>query len=865
MAAPTINISEPIGLTNVETAEATTNFAGFRHSGGGSPSLVSEVNVFVQGSAAVSAKVSGSARDEGIWATNVGSVDMTTDANKHAFIWGAMIDMAQVDTRTAGGFYLIVASSTTNWNKYYVSGNDIGDTRFVRYVLDVTKTPSETSATPATLTAVTHIGIGVKGTITAKAENLIIDRIDYGTGLQIEDGDATTPASWRELFDDDDLSANKYGIIENRSGIFFLKGGLQIGDGSGTKTSLWLDDSGAIAQFENPVYDNGAAVVSSIDASTLYKINLVGNGTGTTDITFGQVIGTGDDRQGLNGGTIGSDGPKWSLDGETDIADLDTVNLYGMTIRGAGTTQFSGSTKSKLIGCTFINCDEVQPNDAEWLNNTIAAPVPDRGLEIISTHEVKQTTLVSGISGSSDTRPATRCWQVDVVPTPASFVEMTDEFASAATGDVVPFPATEAIGDYFAIGSDRIFRAVTIDVGTARSGGTLAFAYWNGSGWPGLTLSVDDTDTLATTGSNITIFNPPADWAKLSLQGEDPLYYIRLVVTATMTTNPILDEGEITEIEEHLLHYPAAFTDTVDAVVCLGAAVHVENSAAGVTEDNYSFTNQNTTAILGASTFIGRGQSFTGAGGVLSSVRVQMSKDASTDVADMVCKVYAHSGTFGTSSIPTGAALATSNTISTSELSELGVRNVQFEFEDEFTLVNTTKYVVTWEVAAVFASGKVNVGADNTSPTHAGNASFLIGSTWAAGTADLPFVVTSGAILTLNLTNGSVIDTDQNTELTNPGATIINDNLSITFTDLIVNSEVRVYLAGTSTEVDGIESTVGSTFNFSVASGVAVDYVILGPIVGNLAYVPIRVESISWTAATTIVVNQQVNRNFSNP
>lgn len=867
MAAPVININTTgaKGLTNVDNAETTTNWAGFRHSGGGSPTPVQD-SVRVQGSFAVSSKVSGSTRDEGLWYTNVGSADLTTDANKHVYIWAAMVDMAQLDAIAAGGFYLIVASAVGNWNKYYVAGSDTIDGRFVRYVVDVTKQPSETAATAATLTAVTHLGMGIKSvSITGKAENLIVDRIDYGTGFQIEAGDTTTPGSWEEAFLIDDAAANKYGILQKEAnGTYSLTGGVTWGDPAGTVTSLWDDESGAVVKFKNPTYHNGTAIVSSIDATTLYELEHLGNGTGTTDFKLGAVVGSGDDRQGLSGGLIGTDGPKWSWDSKADITDLDTVNLYGVTFEGAGITEFDILSKTEIIGCTFTNCGEVKPTLADWLNNTVGAPIPDRGLEVVASTNVQQTTLVSGISGSDDTRPVIRAWQVDISATPDLFTEFTDELNSAATGDVTPFPATEAAGDYFAIGSDRIFAATLIDTGTARSGGSLLPEYFNGSTWSELVLLQDGTNSLSTTGLRTTRWEIPANWAKTSLNGEEPLFYMRWRVITVMSTNPILDRGFITEIEEHLLHYPVAGTENADGLVCFGAAVHVENSAASTTEDSYAFSNQDVTAALGASNFLGRAQSLTGAGGVLSAVLVRMSKAASTDVADMTCRIYAHGGVFGTSSIPTGPALATSNAVSTSTLSELSERTVYFEFEDEFTLVNLTNYCVAFEVAAVFSSGQVDVGLDTSSPTHAGNASSLVGTTWTSGTADIPFFVQSGAILKLSLVNGSTIATDDNSNAL-PGATILVNNLSITFDELIVNTEVRVYLAGTSTEVDGIESNPDADFSFSIGSGVSVDYVILGPIVGSLAYVPIRRESISFTADTTVVINQQINRNFSNP
>lgn len=95
--------------------------------------------------------------------------------------------------------------------------------------------------------------------------------------------------------------------------------------------------------------------------------------------------------------------------------------------------------------------------------------------------------------------------------------------------------------------------------------------------------------------------------------------------------------------------------------------------------------------------------------------------------------------------------------------------------------------------------------------------------------------------------------------------TTVFHDVIVNFTGLITGSEVRVYEAGTNTEIDGIEATAGSTFSFTGQVDQSVDYVILGPVTGATRYVPIRVESISFAVETTIVVSQQIDRNFSNP
>jgi hypothetical protein len=561
MAAPTILLTETIGLTNIDNAESAANWTGFNDGAGGAPTPQNESDVFVQGTQAVSVKISATGADRGLWYDNTTGIDMTV-TGRHLYIWIAMTTIGNAFTIANGGIYVKVASDAAgnNWNKYYVGGSDYlpkgqVDAGFTRIVIDLNKTPSETAGTPATLTSIRWFGAGTNQTGTAKSENFVVDRVDYGNGLSIEDGDSTTPCSWQELFEADDNASNKYGIIEQRSGVFYVKGGLGIGDASGTKTSLWLDESGATVIFENPLYHNGTALVSAVDAPNLYNIVAQGNGTGTTDITFGTVIGSGDGRQGISGGTIASAGPKWTFDGETDITDLDTVEFYGVTFGQAGVTQFSSATKTDVIGCIFVNCDEIQPNTAEFINNSIVAPVPDRGVEIVSGTDVRQISFIAGDTGQFN---ATRVWQVDESTTPDTFVEFTDEAASAATGDVNPFPATEATNDYFCIGADSKFESLSIDVGTAGTTGVVAWEYWTGSAWTALSGVTDNTNSFKNSGVNTVIWTDDTDdWDSTSLNDERPLYYVRARITTTYGTDPVLDEAHPVDKMEHHVRFPS--------------------------------------------------------------------------------------------------------------------------------------------------------------------------------------------------------------------------------------------------------------------------------------------------------------------
>jgi len=141
--------------------------------------------------------------------------------------------------------------------------------------------------------------------------------------------------------------------------------------------------------------------------------------------------------------------------------------------------------------------------------------------------------------------------------------------------------------------------------------------------------------------------------------------------------------------------------------------------------DSYSESNQSSW-----SSNIMQGQSFTGDGGVLNSAKFYLERQGSP-AGNTVVEIYAHSGTFGTSSVPTGDPLATSDSIASSSIS-LDPILVTFTFTgaDKITLVNGTKYVVIVKFDNTGSPDYIWVGIDTSSPTHAGNICWYTGTEW---------------------------------------------------------------------------------------------------------------------------------------
>jgi len=140
--------------------------------------------------------------------------------------------------------------------------------------------------------------------------------------------------------------------------------------------------------------------------------------------------------------------------------------------------------------------------------------------------------------------------------------------------------------------------------------------------------------------------------------------------------------------------------------------------------DKYSDGNISGYSSFGATTGDhGNGQSFTGTGQTLRAVEFMLANLLGC-TGNAVAKIYAHSGAFGTSSVPTGAALAVSDNLDVSTLpTALDYTSstvLTFSGANQIVLTNGTKYVVSLE----YESGStlsIRLGIDTTSPGHAGN------------------------------------------------------------------------------------------------------------------------------------------------
>lgn len=144
-------------------------------------------------------------------------------------------------------------------------------------------------------------------------------------------------------------------------------------------------------------------------------------------------------------------------------------------------------------------------------------------------------------------------------------------------------------------------------------------------------------------------------------------------------------------------------------------------------------------------------------------------------------------------------------------------------------------------------------GTTLTNVTVNGTLDFSIAGTYTLqGCAINEVTNSSGGNVVLNLANGSTITTN-----TGPNITLVSST-SFSLTGLKTNSEVRVYEAGTTNEIDGVENS-GTSFT-TVLNTSAVDFVVFA-----LGYQPIRQLNVSTTSNVSIPIQQTVDRVYNNP
>lgn len=118
----------------------------------------------------------------------------------------------------------------------------------------------------------------------------------------------------------------------------------------------------------------------------------------------------------------------------------------------------------------------------------------------------------------------------------------------------------------------------------------------------------------------------------------------------------------------------------------------------------------------------------------------------------------------------------------------------------------------------------------------------------------------STSAITINVSGGTYPPSHE--DIGGGSDTTFSATITITVTPVVVGSEVRAYVTGTSTEVDGVESAASTSVDLDLVASQAVDIVVL---CYDPAMIPVRRNNITFTASQNWDPVQRVDPNFSDP
>jgi hypothetical protein len=313
-------------------AGSTTNWTAL---GGGASGLNAETDYFIQGTGMTSKNAFASAKKGMIF--NSGSDRASTiGTDGAALIWTTHTAPNSVDLIANGGIDMIIGSSTSDYKHWYVGG---GDTiPFLGWIIAAVN-PSETTdeadtGTPSAVEQYFGILFDLPSGGPTKGAPNAIDAIRVGRGdLIYELGTSTDPdASFTLAVADKGDVTDRLGLIQERSGAFFMSGLHQLGSSTNVvnftdsnKTLFWNDHPAVTAPFNTLEIQNASSTV---------------------------------DMTNISWSALGTKSP-----GTWTTTDDATVNLTTCSFIGWGTFAFDANTTADT--CTFLNCDEVTANGAD--------------------------------------------------------------------------------------------------------------------------------------------------------------------------------------------------------------------------------------------------------------------------------------------------------------------------------------------------------------------------------------------------------------------------------------------------------------------------------------------------------------------
>lgn len=345
--------------TRINDSDSNTNWSNFP-AGGPAPSSEPQLRYQYSGTGSVGAvnkKITATASLAGFAYTHGSVTNMENAANKLWLFKGYVADFG--DLNATFGLKAALGNDVSNHYYYNMAGSGANRAVFDTYPAqggyliaaidpNIAAWREGTTGTMANLQNVDYFGIQAQFVAGgAKAENLALDAIDVGTGLQIYGGDGVSAdAVFQDLVDaDQGTIANRWGYVTQASGAIFIRGMMEIGVNNVTSTATeFTDDSGTTVFFPDGYHSAGlfGLTIDLGSASTVIDIgsNLIGQGTITSEDTRPDHIVT---------GTSGSYTFSGQLLNHRNITLTSAVDFDGATIECQLLTQATAEIQNATV------------------------------------------------------------------------------------------------------------------------------------------------------------------------------------------------------------------------------------------------------------------------------------------------------------------------------------------------------------------------------------------------------------------------------------------------------------------------------------------------------------------------------------
>lgn len=754
--------------TLVDSAEVVTNYVS-----SSGPSQDTEIKI--QGTASIGDQFSNSLR----YLSYRHPTAAQDWSNNTFYIWVNCGIVGLLDTKANGGFRVRFAGNTnTDYFEVYVGGSDSWPTSieggWTQFVVDIETARSTAvtngwtnGTTPAT-TAIREVGVAglTAGTMTRNVDNTWIDEIrrlpDGSPGIIVE-GRNGGSTDWTSADIFTQLGTATGTFVPTAGGAYKINTPIQFGIND--TTTHGFTDTNKIWLWDDQEYA----------PSDLYSISALGNSGGTTNVTFGTSSGSGDDATGSQGLTIAaaSTGVRWAMD--FDDPNLDAINLHGCSFIHGGDFQLDDAAVS-VISSLYIDCTSATVTGSQQLRNSVINANTADGVGFMLTTD------------PSDIKYCTFQWSDG----------HAIEYSGTATASY-----TFTGNTFSGYGSTGTNDAAFYNTNTS---GTLNLNVTNGASFTTRTGTGGTTNVNVTVGVTITVVDTagdPIQAAQVYVQKTSPTAFTSgagnsagdadLVVTQTIDTD-MPSSGFLSVLDRSLQSVQGYRYAAQDGANTFTFPSEVTGSATSTEDeyvDSYALSNNDTQQTLDNAATFAVGQSFTADGRHVDSVTVEMNKNAGS-TGTVYCYIYAHSGTYGTSSVPTGSPLATAtrevSTFSTS------MQNETFTFNEPVDLVGGTNYFVSIEYPTATGSNYVGVNRDIAGGTHSGNSAINNGSWSAQSTVDMGFLLnTSSGLqrLTSTSTNFLTVDIEEGDTIRNTtdGSWAVVDE--IISADVILTSKLQ--------------------------------------------------------------------------